>query len=422
MLGEVQSEYLEFSRPPYAVDPLDEKLVKQALGAMGFVREAENSTHFSYEMVALSPAACEQLGIELSDEDSNFLDLAEPEDAAVLNIVAIWGTLMAVTSAAVAVTSAPSIGSASVNVSDPAVVADPFVEKRNVLVVLIDAYARHDVMKEVLLYDNLPFLSALESRGFVVADQGTVSYPLTDFSVGSMFLMDRMHRTNPDGTISWAGYDARAALLGENPVVRKFKQEGYRYVLAPPGVWTKVECSGSEDAYIRSRSASEMERALLSRTPLPLLISSVRFQRFLAVDARDFFRIGDLELEAQPGPRFVYAHLGGVHDRIYKADCSLTRPFSPRISVEDHGRGVAAGDLPHIFEPFYRGADVVARQIQGSGLGLALVRRIVEAHGGRVTVASREGSGSTFTIYLPAAAAHMAAQFGDLKSMIESTN
>jgi signal transduction histidine kinase len=72
-----------------------------------------------------------------------------------------------------------------------------------------------------------------------------------------------------------------------------------------------------------------------------------------------------------------------------------------RIAVEDRGPGIPAADLPHIFEPFYRGADAVARQIQGNGLGLALVRRIAEAHGGRVTVVSREGSGSTFTIHLP---------------------
>jgi signal transduction histidine kinase len=72
-----------------------------------------------------------------------------------------------------------------------------------------------------------------------------------------------------------------------------------------------------------------------------------------------------------------------------------------RITVEDHGRGIAASDLPHIFEPFYRGKDALARQVQGSGLGLALVRRIVEAHGGRVSVASREGAGSAFTIHLP---------------------
>ncbi len=77
-----------------------------------------------------------------------------------------------------------------------------------------------------------------------------------------------------------------------------------------------------------------------------------------------------------------------------------------RITVSDHGPGIPAADLPHIFEPFYRGADAIERQIHGHGLGLSLVRRIVVAHGGRVTVSTRPGAGTSFTITLPAAAAH----------------
>jgi signal transduction histidine kinase len=75
-----------------------------------------------------------------------------------------------------------------------------------------------------------------------------------------------------------------------------------------------------------------------------------------------------------------------------------------RITVSDHGPGIPAADLPHIFEPFYRGADAIERQIHGHGLGLSLVRRIVVAHGGQVTVATRPGAGTSFTITLPAAA------------------
>ncbi|HXG64870.1 MAG TPA: HAMP domain-containing sensor histidine kinase, partial [Blastocatellia bacterium] len=72
-----------------------------------------------------------------------------------------------------------------------------------------------------------------------------------------------------------------------------------------------------------------------------------------------------------------------------------------QITVEDRGVGIEAGDLPHIFEPFYRGREAVASQIHGSGLGLSLVKHIVESHGGRVMAKSEPGKGSSFTISLP---------------------
>ena len=73
-----------------------------------------------------------------------------------------------------------------------------------------------------------------------------------------------------------------------------------------------------------------------------------------------------------------------------------------RIAVTDKGLGISSADLPHIFEPFYRGAEAQARQIQGNGLGLSIVKGIVDAHGGRVTVQSAPGAGSTFIVHLPA--------------------
>jgi signal transduction histidine kinase len=79
-----------------------------------------------------------------------------------------------------------------------------------------------------------------------------------------------------------------------------------------------------------------------------------------------------------------------------------------QVSVSDRGRGIPADELAHIFEPFYRGRFAVNQQIHGNGLGLSLVKRIAEAHGGRVTVKSVPGQGSTFTITLPAASGAVA--------------
>jgi signal transduction histidine kinase len=70
------------------------------------------------------------------------------------------------------------------------------------------------------------------------------------------------------------------------------------------------------------------------------------------------------------------------------------------ISVADRGIGITAGDLPRIFEPFYRSRSVRRSQIHGTGLGLALAKQVAESMGGALTVVSDPGVGSTFTISL----------------------
>ncbi len=72
-----------------------------------------------------------------------------------------------------------------------------------------------------------------------------------------------------------------------------------------------------------------------------------------------------------------------------------------RIAVRDHGHGIDAGELDRVFDPYYRGAH--SETIPGSGLGLSLVKKMMEGQGGRVTVRSRPGHGSTFTLHWPLA-------------------
>lgn len=88
-----------------------------------------------------------------------------------------------------------------------------------------------------------------------------------------------------------------------------------------------------------------------------------------------------------------------------RVEVTLEAPAAPgqpvRLQVRDTGAGIAPEDLPHVFDRFYRGDP--SRSTSGTGLGLSLVRAVAQAHGGRVTAASRPGAGSTFTVELPAA-------------------
>ncbi|HEX8033175.1 MAG TPA: ATP-binding protein [Ktedonobacterales bacterium] len=73
------------------------------------------------------------------------------------------------------------------------------------------------------------------------------------------------------------------------------------------------------------------------------------------------------------------------------------------LSVSDRGQGIPKEALPHLFERFYRAPNVSSEHISGMGIGLYLVREIVDLHDGTITVASEQGVGTTFTAHLPLA-------------------
>lgn len=82
----------------------------------------------------------------------------------------------------------------------------------------------------------------------------------------------------------------------------------------------------------------------------------------------------------------------------------VARPSNDEVIVKiiDQGKGIDAKDLPYVFDAFYRGQKL--RKSEGFGLGLATVKAIVEAHGGRVHAESQVGKGSVFTVVLPCVA------------------
>ncbi|MDP3967066.1 MAG: ATP-binding protein, partial [Nocardioides sp.] len=91
-----------------------------------------------------------------------------------------------------------------------------------------------------------------------------------------------------------------------------------------------------------------------------------------------------------------YSEQGGSVTVVLRQDSDAVR-----LEVRDTGIGIAAGDLDHVFDRFYRGDHAVERHIPGTGLGLNIVSSIVSAHGGELSLQSEVGHGSTFTVTLP---------------------
>ena len=97
------------------------------------------------------------------------------------------------------------------------------------------------------------------------------------------------------------------------------------------------------------------------------------------------------------GNAVKYTSAGGAVDVRVESDGDRIR-----IVVADSGLGIDADDLPHIFQPFYRGRQARDAQIRGTGVGLSVVRHVVDAHQGDVDVVSRVGQGTTVTLVLRA--------------------
>lgn len=164
------------------------------------------------------------------------------------------------------------------------------------------------------------------------------------------------------------------------------------------------------------RKLAELERRPLERTPVDvgqLLAEAVE----LAQETPDRAVTLTLTLPQAPWP---LPPVPGDRDLLFLAchnlldnACKFTRPGDAievrafedgrRVVVEvaDTGPGIPEEDLAHVFEELYRGEN--ARGVEGSGLGLALVRAVAGHHGGSVAVRSREGEGTAVTLRLPLA-------------------
>ncbi len=219
--------------------------------------------------------------------------------------------------------------------------------------------------------------------------------------------------------VAWAGHDLRTPLASIRVIVEALAD----------GV---VQDSATVQRYLQTarrdiRSLSQLiddlfEMAQLDAGGLPLelrpnslsdLISDT-LESFTAQAERQGVRlvgtsapgIDPVPMDAQKISR-VLANLIGNALRHTPTGGSVSvratlTPASVQINVSDTGEGISADDLPRVFEQFYRGEKSRSRATGGAGLGLAIAKGIVEAHGGRIWVESQLGQGAHFFFTLPA--------------------
>ncbi|MCW2867494.1 MAG: hypothetical protein JWR20_1682 [Marmoricola sp.] len=166
--------------------------------------------------------------------------------------------------------------------------------------------------------------------------------------------------------LTLSAYDAEQVCLDLAPVALDQLVEECRATLAPAATaaGVRVDLEVPPDL-----PAALLDRTQIERVVLNLLDNAVKF--------------------SHRGGRVVVRLAEQAHDVV--------------LAVEDHGVGIPADELDRVFGRFYRSSLSVAEEVQGSGLGLSLVRSVVEWHDGVVDVASVEGEGTTVTVRLPRA-------------------
>ena len=219
--------------------------------------------------------------------------------------------------------------------------------------------------------------------------------------------------------IAWAGHDLRTPLASIQAIVEALAD----------GV---VEDPGTVDRYLHTaqreiRSLSLLiddlfELAQLEAGGVPLELSPNSISDLISDTMESFSELagrqgvmlaGSVDLDVDPvimdaqligrvlsnllGNALRHTPTGGtVQVRAYRTAENVA------VEILDTGEGIDAGDLPHIFERFYRGEKSRSRATGGAGLGLAIAKGIVEAHGGQIGAESAPGEGTCFSFFLPA--------------------
>jgi signal transduction histidine kinase len=200
-----------------------------------------------------------------------------------------------------------------------------------------------------------------------------------------------------------------AAMLGSGQVPSEERRQRYYEVL----LQQSERLSDLVESVLVSAQLDDRERGLtLEQVDVRTLVEEVTATAQQRVAHEGFRVVAEVDRSLPPARihrETIARALANLIDNAIKYSAGsrdvLVRGFRDDahlvLSVRDWGAGLHRDEQEKVFERFVRGGDEMTRSVRGSGLGLTLVRKIVEAHGGEVRVESALGQGSTFTIHLP---------------------
>lgn len=199
----------------------------------------------------------------------------------------------------------------------------------DIYVVLLDGYPRADVLQYAFDYDNTPFLSELERRGFEIADEAHSDYLWTQVSLSSLLHMEYVENIESlHETLQGRAplYPALYDTVNHNPVFDTARREGYQ-VVAVSGGFEQL-APRQADVFLDSGAMNEFELKLLNSTFLGQIVSFVA-PRFAASQHGDRIRasldlLGEVARAPHSSPRLVFAHVPTPHQpAVFDSDGTL---------------------------------------------------------------------------------------------------
>jgi hypothetical protein len=242
-----------------------------------------------------------------------------------------------------------AINAAVVALTTPAPVVGPqetisefeFVEHPDIYLVILDGYARSDVIQRLFNYDNSSFEASLNELGFEVYSEAKANYPITHFSIPSLLEMSYMHQGN--GPISNSDLAKLAGnISGDNATVRTVKANGYRYVHGET-ITQYNHCGEEVDVCLKGPFLDVTMYRLLQNTPIGGLFYRGTGDPATWLNVKRIAQMRDwnvtTDLEGQPN--FVLLHLILPHPPLF-----LDRHCQPRIDPDFRGSEMIRDDIP----------------------------------------------------------------------------